>query len=296
MSEYVPGVAKALAEVSRDAERQELPEPSEYRVGTIVRTSGGRTWKRRPATSDRPPRWREIVLIPREEALARRLRKAAVLGAAFIALIWSIAVAGPSSEAFMWGLLITGALVYVCFLLDGSEADLAAAPTERAKALLRAAPGLGLGEPPQLSSHATLPESSDGGRTSLEILTGGRADDDGHVAWVMPAVPQLPSPLEVEPGATVDVDGELWHRWGRTWVEVKHQVSAEQQRTRELVDVVLIAGGVLLVTSPLMWSGLPDPLCTTIAVVGELTVLAAVARTTLACYRAVRPKDGPDAR
>lgn len=234
MTEYIYGAARALAAVDSEAEAAELPSPKEVKRGTIVRTSGGRTWLRVHSDSV-GARWRQVTLVPRAELAYRRVRLFALVMMAIAAVAWLFVVPDLPWLGFgNFGVPVFIGGVATCIwwqLLIESDRD---GLTSAGRTVIdrAGAPVANAGGEP-----TTIPEPLS---PVVEILAGGVIDPYEGLPR------QLPLPRATTPGTVMRINGAVWRRWGTSWSPVHRLVTGLEESWQRALDAFLIVAGSIL--------------------------------------------------
>jgi hypothetical protein len=277
VTEYIYGAARALAAVDREAEAAELPSPTEVKLRTIVRTSGGRTWLLVDA-GHVGVHWREVTLVPREELAYRRVRLFALVAMTVAAVAWLfvvpdlpwLGVGNFGIPMFIGGV---AAVIWWQLLLESDRdglisagrtvVDRAGAPVARAGA-----------EP------TTIPEPLS---SVAEILAGGVIDPYEGLPR------QLPLPRATTPGTVMRVDGAVWRRWGTSWSPVHRLVTRQQERRQRVLDALLLVAGAGFALAGVLGPDLDVAARNALLLISEASLLLCFLTAGAARHRAELP-------
>lgn len=277
MTEYIYGAARTLAAVDSEAEAAELPSPNEVKPGTILRTSGGRTWRRVHSDSV-GARWRVVTLVPLAELAYRRVRLFALVTMAIAAVAWLFVVpdlpwlgyGNFGIPTFIGGL---AAVIWWQLLIESDRDGLISAGRtviDRAGAPIANAGG----EP------TTIPEPLS---SAAEILAGGVIDPYEGLPR------QLPLPRATTPGTVIRLNGAVWRRWGTSWSPVHRLVTHQQERRQRVLDAILFAAGVGVALAGVLGSDLNAAARNALLLIGEASLLLGFLAAGAARHRTVIP-------
>lgn len=301
MIEYVYGAARALAEFDRETEAAELPEPAAFKPGTIVRTSGGRTWRALRQTREDPVAqvWREVTLVPRDEFGYRRVRLAVLVAMLIIAVAWIVAVPWLGAGTVFLPTLVGFGAARAWWHFIVQDDGLVRAPRsslDAGEVKLVDDPGpvaipQGLQPPPVevLLGGLFDPYARPLGRSRAAGLRtfGGFFDPYEGPTY------RLPHPASTTPGAVIRVDGAIWRRWGVGWSPAR-LVTRKRELQQRAIDATVILSGVLFAVAAIYRTDYATEVRNVLITVSEACLFVGVLMTSQACHRAQIPVPGDE--